>query len=173
MWTFNSYRQAPQSVCVVGNGDGVFEIDSSTGSLTMLKPVTTTGTVTLRVLVNTERRLFHPGLPFSLWYLLVLSQSCALIPPSQANQEVNVHQFAVTTVSINVLTRSAHKPQFPMTLYEGIVTTMGTMAENKNDMGKLLRILATDEDYAPEVKIPLKTFFLLIDAKLVLLCCGF
>lgn len=60
-----------------------------------------------------------------------------------------------------------------MTLYEGIVSAVGTMAENKNDMGKLLRILATDEDYGPEVKIPLKTFFLLVDAKLVLLCCGF
>lgn len=69
-----------------------------------------------------------------------------------------MHQFAVTSVSIAVLTRSAHKPQFPMDLYEGIITAKGTMAENKNDMSKLLQILATDGDYGPEVKIPLKTF---------------
>lgn len=78
-------------------------------------------------------------------------------PPSQANQEVNVHQFAITSVSIAVLTRSAHKPQFPMSQYDGILSTVGTMAENKNDMGTLLRILATDEDYGPGVKFPLGT----------------
>lgn len=65
-----------------------------------------------------------------------------------------MHQFAITSVSIAVLMRSAHKPQFPMTLYEGIITTMGMMAENKNNMGTLLRILATDEDYGLEVKFP-------------------
>lgn len=45
-----------------------------------------------------------------------------------------------------------------MSQYDGILSTVGTMAENKNDMGTLLRILATDEDYGPGVKFPLETF---------------
>lgn len=155
-WTLSCCRE-PQSVCVTGNDAGVFEIDSSTGSITMQKPVTTQGTITLRVLVNTERCLFHSGcgFPAAFWggFISILLFHSA----SQANQEVNVHQFAVTSVSIAVLARSAHKPQFPMSLYEGIITTMGTMAENKNDVGTLLRILATDEDYGPEVELPFWT----------------
>lgn len=73
---------------------------------------------------------------------------------------MNVHQVAITSVSIAVFARSAHEPQFPSPLYEGIVTELGMMAKNKNDMGQVLRILATDADYG-EVKSLLKTFCLL------------
>lgn len=131
----------------------MFTIDSSTGSISMLKPVTTSGTITLRVLVNTDF-FFSQDAVFMCWFFISF---LFFDSPSQATQEVNVHQFAITSVSIAVLVRSAHEPKFPTTLYEGLITTVGIMAENKNDMGTLLRILATDEDYAPEVKFALRT----------------
>lgn len=81
-----------------------------------------------------------------------------VIPPprQQAAQEVNVHQVATTAVSIGVFVRSDHKPEFPSPLYEGVITDVGVMAKNKNDMGQLLRITATDADY-DEVRPSLKS----------------
>lgn len=63
-------------------------------------------------------------------------------------------QFATTQVGIRVQEKSLHLPQFQRPLYEGLITSMGSVALDLQDDKKALRILATDEDYAVlEVKL--------------------
>lgn len=47
--------------------------------------------------------------------------------------------------------KSLHRPKFQRSQYEGVVTGVGVMATELNAPDKPLRILATDEDYGPEV----------------------
>uniref|UniRef100_A0A3P9IML4 Cadherin domain-containing protein n=1 Tax=Oryzias latipes TaxID=8090 RepID=A0A3P9IML4_ORYLA len=65
-----------------------------------------------------------------------------------AAQKINVDQFATTQVGIRVQEKSLHLPQFQRPLYEGLITSMGSVALDLKDDKKALRILATDEDYA-------------------------
>lgn len=66
----------------------------------------------------------------------------------QAVQTKNVHQFATTSVTIQVLVKSLHRPEFEKTQYEAVVQGIGTMAMDATDKDKILKILATDQDYA-------------------------
>ncbi|XP_047195732.1 cadherin-related family member 5 [Hippoglossus stenolepis] len=59
-----------------------------------------------------------------------------------AAQSKNGNQVATTTVSVQV--KSHHHPQFQKPLYEGVVSSVGSMAM---DGDKPLYIHATDEDY--------------------------
>ncbi|RVE71320.1 hypothetical protein OJAV_G00050610 [Oryzias javanicus] len=64
-----------------------------------------------------------------------------------AAQKNNVDQFATTRVVIRVQVKSLHVPQFQKPLYEGLITSMESVAVDLQDK-KPLQILATDEDYA-------------------------
>ncbi|XP_062245376.1 cadherin-related family member 5 isoform X2 [Platichthys flesus] len=62
-----------------------------------------------------------------------------------AAQKRNSNQFATTLVTISVQVKSLHPPKFQKPLYEGVVSSMGSMAMD-GDMP--LFIHATDEDYS-------------------------
>nr|XP_019934166.1 PREDICTED: cadherin-related family member 5-like [Paralichthys olivaceus] len=61
-----------------------------------------------------------------------------------AAQRRNSHQFASTAVTISVQVKSLHPPQFQKPLYEGVISSIGSMAM---DGDKPLYIHATDADY--------------------------
>ncbi|KAM7003192.1 cadherin-related family member 5-like [Tautogolabrus adspersus] len=65
-----------------------------------------------------------------------------------AAQKTNRHQFATTSVTISVQVKSLHPPRFQRPQYEAVVSSVGAMAMDSNNMDDLLRILATDDDYA-------------------------
>ncbi|KAI3370584.1 hypothetical protein L3Q82_007152 [Scortum barcoo] len=65
-----------------------------------------------------------------------------------AAQKVNAYQFATTTVTIDVQVESLHRPQFQRSQYDGVVSTVGTMAVDPKNKDEPLVILATDDDYA-------------------------
>uniref|UniRef100_A0A3B3D7L5 Cadherin-related family member 5-like n=1 Tax=Oryzias melastigma TaxID=30732 RepID=A0A3B3D7L5_ORYME len=73
----------------------------------------------------------------------VLGEVNLLVMAAQKN---NVDQFATTQVVISVQVKSLHVPQFQKPLYEGLITSMGSVAVDQDK--KALQILATDEDYA-------------------------
>ncbi|CAB1456778.1 unnamed protein product [Pleuronectes platessa] len=62
-----------------------------------------------------------------------------------AAQSSNRNQFATTPVTISVQVKSLHPPKFQKPLYEGVVSSMGSMAM---DGDTPLYIHATDEDYS-------------------------
>ncbi|XP_013882136.1 cadherin-related family member 5 isoform X2 [Austrofundulus limnaeus] len=64
-----------------------------------------------------------------------------------AAQRINSHQFATTTLTIQVTVKSLHKPKFQHTLYDALITSKGSTALSAND-NLPLEILATDEDYS-------------------------
>ncbi|XP_033824474.1 cadherin-related family member 5-like isoform X2 [Periophthalmus magnuspinnatus] len=66
-----------------------------------------------------------------------------------ATQAVNSHQFATTSVMINVLASNLHPPQFEKELYDAVVTGVGTIAMDAADTNNVVKILAKDEDYTP------------------------
>ncbi|KAM8892048.1 cadherin-related family member 5 isoform 3-T3 [Spinachia spinachia] len=66
-----------------------------------------------------------------------------------AAQTTNSYQFATTSVTFSVQKKSLHPPKFQRPRYEGVVTGVGAMATELNATGEPLRILATDDDYAP------------------------
>ncbi|KAJ0029326.1 hypothetical protein NQD34_004323 [Periophthalmus magnuspinnatus] len=66
-----------------------------------------------------------------------------------ATQAVNSHQFATTSVMINVLASNLHPPQFEKELYDAVVTGVGTIAMDAADTNNVVTILAKDEDYTP------------------------
>ncbi|XP_030280722.1 cadherin-related family member 5 isoform X2 [Sparus aurata] len=98
-----------------GDAGGLFQINSDTGNITMLKPADVLGTISLTVL---------------------------------AAQRVSSFQFSTTTVTISVLVKSLHPPQFQSSEYKAVVTAVGTMAVDLNNKEVPLRIIATDDDYA-------------------------
>uniref|UniRef100_A0A3Q2EDP9 Cadherin-related family member 5-like n=2 Tax=Cyprinodon variegatus TaxID=28743 RepID=A0A3Q2EDP9_CYPVA len=65
-----------------------------------------------------------------------------------AAQKINTNQFATTTVTISVLVKSLHRPKFEKPLYEGLISSVGSMAMDRNNKDQPLRVLALDEDYA-------------------------
>ncbi|XP_059191774.1 cadherin-related family member 5 [Centropristis striata] len=65
-----------------------------------------------------------------------------------AAQKTNSHQFATTTVTIDVQVKSLHAPQFQRPQYEAVVTGVGSMAMDPKNKDEPLKILATDEDFA-------------------------
>ncbi|KAM7415376.1 hypothetical protein PAMA_019957 [Pampus argenteus] len=65
-----------------------------------------------------------------------------------AAQETNSYQFATTSVTVSVLVKTIHPPQFEKPQYEGVVSSVGTMALDPKNMDKPLQIIALDEDYA-------------------------
>ncbi|XP_054890702.1 cadherin-related family member 5-like isoform X2 [Poeciliopsis prolifica] len=64
-----------------------------------------------------------------------------------AAQSKNTHQFATTTVTIRVLVKSLHAPEFQKPQYEGLITSVGSMALDLTNKDQPLHIIATDEDY--------------------------
>ncbi|XP_040894883.1 cadherin-related family member 5 [Toxotes jaculatrix] len=64
-----------------------------------------------------------------------------------AAQKSNIYQFATTTVTISVQVKSLHPPQFQEPQYEGVITSVGSMAIDLKNKDQPLRILATDDDY--------------------------
>lgn len=67
--------------------------------------------------------------------------------PTQAAQTKNTHQFATTTVTFRVQVHSLHAPEFQKALYEGLITSVGSMAMDLTNKDQPLQIIATDEDY--------------------------
>ncbi|KAM7397332.1 hypothetical protein PAMP_020314 [Pampus punctatissimus] len=65
-----------------------------------------------------------------------------------ATQERNSYQFATTSVTFSVLVKTLHPPQFEKSQYEGVVSSVGTMAIDPKNMDKPLQIIALDKDYA-------------------------
>ncbi|XP_038136396.1 cadherin-related family member 5-like [Cyprinodon tularosa] len=65
-----------------------------------------------------------------------------------ATQKINTNQFATTTVTISVLVKSLHSPKFEKPLYEGLISSVGSMAMDRNNKDQPLRVSALDEDYA-------------------------
>ncbi|XP_072290535.1 uncharacterized protein [Eucyclogobius newberryi] len=63
-----------------------------------------------------------------------------------ASQVTNISQVATTSLIINVVVESLHKPQFERPVYQAVVKGVGTMAVDAAD--KVLRITALDQDYA-------------------------
>ncbi|KAM4734529.1 cadherin-related family member 5 [Anableps anableps] len=100
---------------LTGNEDGLFQMNPSTGNITMLKPADVLGPITLTVL---------------------------------AAQKTNTHQLATTTVTISVQVKSLHAPKFQKPQYEGLITSVGSMAMDLTNKDEPLQILATDEDYS-------------------------
>ncbi|XP_043979964.1 cadherin-related family member 5-like isoform X2 [Gambusia affinis] len=64
-----------------------------------------------------------------------------------AAQMKNIHQLATTTVTLNVQVKSLHPPEFQKARYEGLITSVGSMAMDLTIKDQPLRIIATDEDY--------------------------
>ncbi|XP_032401511.1 cadherin-related family member 5-like [Xiphophorus hellerii] len=64
-----------------------------------------------------------------------------------AAQTKNTHQFATTTVTFRVQVHSLHAPEFQKALYEGLITSVGSMAMDLTNKDQPLQIIATDEDY--------------------------
>ncbi|CAL8374740.1 unnamed protein product [Arctogadus glacialis] len=64
----------------------------------------------------------------------------------QAAQTVNSFQFATTTVTIQVVTKSLHEPVFEGAPYSGVVSGLGSMVFKSTDNTPLI-IQATDEDF--------------------------
>ncbi|XP_013129229.1 cadherin-related family member 5 isoform X3 [Oreochromis niloticus] len=65
-----------------------------------------------------------------------------------ASQKVNTHQFATTTITISVQVKSLHPPKFQKDRYEGVISSVGTMAMDLTNKDTPLQIIATDDDYA-------------------------
>ncbi|XP_047236857.1 cadherin-related family member 5-like isoform X2 [Girardinichthys multiradiatus] len=65
-----------------------------------------------------------------------------------AAQRINSHQFSTTTVTITVQVKSFHVPKFQKPQYEGLITSVGSMAMDPTNKDQPLQILATDEDYS-------------------------
>ncbi|CAI5665749.1 unnamed protein product [Oreochromis niloticus] len=65
-----------------------------------------------------------------------------------ASQKVNTHQFATTTITISVQVKSLHPPKFQKDQYEGVISSVGTMAMELTNKDTPLQIIATDDDYA-------------------------
>ncbi|XP_030588267.1 cadherin-related family member 5-like [Archocentrus centrarchus] len=65
-----------------------------------------------------------------------------------ATQKVNNHQFATTTVTISVQVKSLYPPKFQKSQYEGVISSVGTMAMDITNKDQPLRIIATDQDYS-------------------------
>ncbi|CAL8292966.1 unnamed protein product [Boreogadus saida] len=63
-----------------------------------------------------------------------------------AAQTVNSFQFATTTVTIQVVTKSLHEPVFEGAPYSGVVSGLGSMVFKSTDNTPLI-IQATDEDF--------------------------
>ncbi|XP_056138199.1 cadherin-related family member 5-like isoform X2 [Lampris incognitus] len=65
-----------------------------------------------------------------------------------ASQMMNSFQFATTMVTIKVLPKSLHPPQFERKQYDGFVSGVGIMVLDLNNKTQPLWIKAKDEDFA-------------------------
>lgn len=134
--------------CFSGNDDGLFAINPSTGDITMLRSADVLGEVNLLVMVRGKTNFYL------FWNCQNESFDFTFRLPKAA-QKNNVDQFATTQVVISVQVKSLHVPQFQKPLYEGLITSMGSVAVDQDK--KALQILATDEDYAG-VQVKLTAF---------------
>ncbi|XP_050929237.1 LOW QUALITY PROTEIN: cadherin-related family member 5 [Lates calcarifer] len=106
------------------------------------------GEITYSFLSGNEDRLFDINANTGNITMLKVADVLGTISLTVlAAQKVNSFQFATTTVTISVQVKSLHPPQFQKPRYEGVITSMGSMAMDPTNEDKPLRILATDDDY--------------------------
>ncbi|XP_062276647.1 cadherin-related family member 5 [Scomber scombrus] len=65
-----------------------------------------------------------------------------------AAQKINTYQFATTSLTISVQVKSLHPPEFQKSRYEGVVSSVGTIAVDPTNKDEPLQIIAIDKDYA-------------------------
>ncbi|XP_035379612.1 cadherin-related family member 5, partial [Electrophorus electricus] len=100
-----------------GNTDGIFNINSETGSIIMEKPVGVAGPIILSVM---------------------------------AFEMLNPDQFATTSVTLKVVRKSLHPPQFVQPSYEGFISedaNMGSLVLESKTTNNPLQVQATDADF--------------------------
>ncbi|CAK6981926.1 cadherin-related family member 5 [Scomber scombrus] len=79
-----------------------------------------------------------------------------------AAQKINTYQFATTSLTISVQVKSLHPPEFQKSRYEGVVSSVGTIAVDPTNKDEPLQIIAIDKDYAateninPHIKYSIK-----------------
>lgn len=69
----------------------------------------------------------------------------------QAAQRTNSDQYATTTVTLHVVIKSTHPPQFEKTQYEGFIAAdagQGSMVMEEKSSSKPLKVQAKDADFA-------------------------
>ncbi|GLD61649.1 cadherin-related family member 5-like protein [Lates japonicus] len=106
------------------------------------------GEITYSFLSGNEDRLFDINANTGNITMLKVADVLGTISLTVlAAQKVNSFQFATTTVTISVQVKSLHPPQFQKPRYEGVITSVGSMAMDPTNKDEPLRILATDDDY--------------------------